>query len=129
MHRIHAALLGGTYPNCATLAREIEVSVKTIQRDIEFMRDQLDLPIEYDESKRGYWYTEKVTGFPSVQITEGELMALLVAGKAMEQYRGTPYERQLKAAFDKITAGLNETITFSPESGLNCGVVQQPWTV
>ena len=119
MHRIHTALLGGTYPNCATLAREIEVSVKTIQRDIEFMRDQLDLPIEYDESKRGYWYTEKVTGFPSVQITEGELMALLVAGKAMEQYRGTPYERQLKAAFDKITAGLNETITFSPESGLN----------
>jgi proteasome accessory factor B len=119
MHRIHEALQRGSHPNCSTLAREIEVAVKTIQRDIEFMRDQLGLPIEYDQARRGYGYTEKVTGFPTLQISEGELMALLVARKAREQYHGTPYEHQLKAAFDKITAGLEETITFTPGAGLS----------
>jgi proteasome accessory factor B len=53
MHRIHEALQRGSHPNCSTLAREIEVAVKTIQRDIEFMRDQLGLPIEYDQARRG----------------------------------------------------------------------------
>ena len=113
MLKIHEALQRGSHANCSTLAREIEVAVKTIQRDIEFMRDQLGLPVGYDQSRKGYFYTERVTGFPTVQISEGELMALLVAGRAMEQYRGTPYERQLKAAFDKLAAGLNDTISFT----------------
>jgi proteasome accessory factor B len=118
MLKIHEALQRGSRPNCSSLAREFEVSVKTIQRDIEFMRDQLGLPIEYDQVQHAYGYTEEVAGFPAVQITEGELMALLVAGRAMEQYRGTPYENQLKAAFDKITAGLKNTISFTPGAGL-----------
>ena len=118
MLKIHEALQRGSHANCSTLAREIEVAVKTIQRDIEFMRDQLGLPVGYDQSRKGYFYTERVTDFPTVQISEGELMALLVAGRAMEQYRGTPYERQLKAAFDKLAAGLNDTISFTAAAGL-----------
>ena len=41
---IHKYLLAGDYPNCSTLAREIEVTAKTIQRDLSFMRDQSKLP-------------------------------------------------------------------------------------
>lgn len=118
MLRIHDALEKGNFPNCSILARAMEVTVKTIQRDIEFMRDQLGLPIDYDASRKGYAYTEKVAGFPTMQVSEGELMALLVAGKALAQYRGTPYEQQLKAAFDKLATGLNGTISFSPGAGL-----------
>jgi len=118
MLKIHEALRAGRYPNCATLSRTFEVAIKTIQRDFEFMRDQLGLPIEYAPSRRGYGYTEKVAGFPTVQISEGELMAMLVAGKALGQYRGTPYERQLNAAFEKMIAGLNGTISFTPGAGL-----------
>lgn len=118
MMRIHDGLQQNSFPNCSTLAREIEVTVKTIQRDIEFMRDQLGLPIEYDSSRKGYGYTEKVAGFPTVRVSEGELMALLVAGKALAQYRGTPYQQQLKAAFAKLAAGLDGTISFTPGVGL-----------
>jgi proteasome accessory factor B len=34
-----------------------------------------------------------VDAFPTLTITEGELFALLVAEKALQQYRGTPYEK------------------------------------
>lgn len=118
MLRIHERFQRDTFPNCTSLAREFEVVAKTIQRDIEFMRDQLGLPIEYDFSRKGYGYTEKVGAFPTVQVSEGELLALLVAGQALAQYRGTPYERQLKTAFDKLTAGLDNTVSFTPGARL-----------
>lgn len=113
MVRIHEALRSGKRPNCTGLARTLEVCAKTIQRDIEFMRDQLDLPIEYDADGHGFYYSREVAAFPTVQVTEGELVALAVAEKALLQYEGTPFEKPLRAAFAKLTDGLQERISFS----------------
>jgi proteasome accessory factor B len=113
MLRIHERLKGGQLPNCSQLAVELEVSAKTIQRDVDFMRDRLDLPIEFDRQANGFRYTAPVENFPTVQVTEGELVALFVAGKAMAQYRGTPFEKPLRAAFEKLTSGLSDRVSFS----------------
>ena len=113
MMRIHHEIAAGTYPNASTLARDLEVSVKSIQRDIEFMRDRMELPVEYDGSRFGYRYTEAVSTFPSLQITEGELVALLIAEKALEQYRGTNFEKPLVSAFKKMAAQLPDTVSFN----------------
>ncbi|MDA1276349.1 MAG: WYL domain-containing protein [Verrucomicrobia bacterium] len=113
MLRIHKRIQSREYPNASTLARELEVSTKSIQRDVEFMRDRLDLPLEYDGSRFGYFYSEEVESFPTVQITEGELVALLVAEKALQQYRGTSFEKPLVSAFKKMSASLPETISLN----------------
>jgi predicted DNA-binding transcriptional regulator YafY len=113
MLRIHQALQSGRYPNAAGLARELEVSSKSIHRDLEFMRDRLELPLEYEPGRRGYYYTEEVAGFPTIQMTEGELFALLVAEKAVRQYRGTSFERPLVSAFRKLAASLPDTVSIS----------------
>jgi predicted DNA-binding transcriptional regulator YafY len=113
MLRIHQALQSGRLPNASTLSRELEVSIKTIHRDLEFMRDRLDLPIEYDSHRHGLLYTEEVKSFPTVQITEGELLALVIAEKAFQQYRGTHFERPLLSAIRKISESLPETISLS----------------
>ena len=36
MLRIHQEIQSGRFPNCRTLAGELEVSTKSIQRDLEF---------------------------------------------------------------------------------------------
>ena len=113
MLRIHQALSSGKFPNASTLAREIEVATKTIHRDIEFMRDRLGLPVEYDPAKNGYAYTEEVNAFPNIQITEGELFALIVAEKALQQYRGTNFERPLLSAIKKMEQSLPDTISLN----------------
>ena len=116
MLRIHERLrAGGQRTNCRELARELEVSYKTVQRDIDFMRDQLELPIDYDPTSRGFFYSRPVVQFPSVQISEGELVALFVARRALEPYRGTAFARPLRAAFEKLTAALPEQIGFGWE--------------
>jgi len=111
--RIHQAVQSGKFPNASTLARDLEVSTKSIQRDIEFMRDRLELPIEYDGSRFGYHYTGEVSSFPTMQITEGELVALVIAEKALEQYRGTQFEKPLLSAIRKIEQSLPDTISLN----------------
>jgi predicted DNA-binding transcriptional regulator YafY len=113
MVRIHDHLSAGRFPNCSNLADEFEVSYKTIQRDIDFMRDQMMLPIDYDSVRHGFHYTKPVTSFPTVNITHGEVVALLVAQKALEQYRGTAFEKPLRAAFEKMTTAMQEEGSFS----------------
>ena len=113
MMRIHQAILAGKFPNATRLGDEIEVSTKTVHRDIDFMRDRLGLPIEYDDRKFGYHYTQEVGSFPTLQITEGELFALLVAEKALQQYRGTSFEKPLISAFKKMAASLPDTVSLN----------------
>jgi proteasome accessory factor B len=113
MLRIHQAVQYGKFPNASTLAREIEVVTKTIHRDIEFMRDRLGLPIEYDSARVGYFYAEDVSAFPTMQITEGEIFALVVAEKALQQYRGTSFEKPLLSAIKKMEQALPDTISLN----------------
>src|SRR5262245_16432510 len=118
MLKIHDELRRGALVNCTKLMKAMEVSRKTIVRDIAFMRDRLDLPIEYDVLIQAYRYTQPVTSFPTINVTEGELMALLVAQRALQQYQGTPFHRQLEASFEKLAGGLRDRISFSPADEL-----------
>jgi predicted DNA-binding transcriptional regulator YafY len=113
MLKIHHAIQAGGYPNATRLAEQLEVSTKSIHRDIEFMRDRLDLPVEYNPAKYGYHYSEEVSAFPTFQVTEGEMVALLVAEKALQQYRGTTFEKPLLSAFQKIEEALPDTISLN----------------
>jgi len=113
MLRIHQSLSSGKFPNASTLARELEVSTKSVHRDIEFMRDRLNLPIEFNKTRNGYFYTEEVSAFPTMQITEGEIFALVVAEKALQQYRGTSFEKPLLSAIKKMEQALPDTISLN----------------
>lgn len=111
MMLIHKALQRGGFPNCSRLAAELEVSTKTISRDIDFMRDRMLMPIEYEASEHGYCYTHEVESMPTINISEGELLALSIAQKALDHYKGTPFEKPLATAFNKLSASLPDTIT------------------
>jgi predicted DNA-binding transcriptional regulator YafY len=99
---IHKTVRAARYPNCSTLAREIEVTPKTIQRDINFMRDQLGLPLEYHPTRNGYYYTQEVHEFPLLHLSRNDLVALFLARHALEPLRGTKLERMLAESFSKI---------------------------
>lgn len=55
---IHELISNGKYPTTGKLAKLLECSTSTISRDLEFLRDRLYAPYEYDTSKRGYYYTD-----------------------------------------------------------------------
>src|SRR5262245_7928501 len=57
IHQIHARIRDGAYPNCVELAAEMEISVATVKRDVQFMKDRLRLPIEYDPRRHGFYFS------------------------------------------------------------------------
>ena len=113
MLRIHDELQGNRLPNATILSKQLETSTKTINRDIAFMRDQLGLPIEWDAQSNGYRYNGYVDGFPTMQVSESELFALLVAQKALEPYEGTPFHAPLESALRKLSDGLKDKVFIS----------------
>ena len=113
VYRIHEILQGGQCPNCSTLATDLEVVPRTIARDLDCMRDRFKLPIAYDVRRRGYFYTEPVPQFPNLPLSEAEIFGLLVAHKAIEQYRGTPFAQVLANAYKKLTGQLNAEAQFA----------------
>ena len=66
----------------ARFLRELEVSRATFKRDIEYMRDRLNAPIEWDRGDGGYRYASGVTGkqqsLPGLWFNASEAYALLM---------------------------------------------------
>jgi predicted DNA-binding transcriptional regulator YafY len=67
---IHSEIRKGELPNCSTLAASLGVTRKTIQRDINFMRDGLGLPLVYCDDLHGYRYDGDVLDFPMFAVSE-----------------------------------------------------------
>jgi len=106
IYEIHAAIHSGTYPNCTQLAQQLSVQRKTIQRDITFMRDELKLPLVYDDSLHGYYYRKDVSHFPVFQTTVQDLAGLFLARTALESIKGTALANVLNEVFERITHGI-----------------------
>lgn len=107
--QIHTTLAEQTSINCSRLSGKLEVNRRTILRDLDFMRDRLNLPIEYDGRRKTFFYAKEVTSFPALSINPSELMALKMAQHTLSQYAGSPFGQSLQNALDKITrlTGMN----------------------
>src|SRR5437868_6188678 len=71
-------LSANRYPNARIIAEHFEVTAKTAQRTLEFMRDRMRLPLAYSAEQRGWYYTEPIHGMNPIEMTEGELVAILL---------------------------------------------------
>ena len=104
IYRIDAEIASGRYPNSKNLANICEVSVSTISRDLDFMRDQLYAPIEYDTYNFGYYYTEKVYRLPGGFTGSEDMLALGMAKSILTLYRDTPLFEPANRLLESIIA-------------------------
>jgi predicted DNA-binding transcriptional regulator YafY len=75
----HSEIKTGRYPNTTRLVAKYEISLRTAQRDIAFMRDFLDAPLLYDHGRRGYAYTDDAYELPGHWFSETNVLALALA--------------------------------------------------
>lgn len=124
---IHERLGNRHRANAVTLARELEVTPRTIKRDLAFMQDQLGAPIEWDASTGTYRYTRECDLLPLLRLDAAEIMALALAGKTFAAWGGTPLGQALAAALGKIAGVVGGAISlpmtalgdlvFQPDNG------------
>ena len=106
IYRIDAEIASGRFPNSDDLAQMCETSISTISRDIEFMRDQLRAPIQYDASNRGYFYTQKTYRLPGGFTSAEDLLALGMAKSILSLYHDTPLYEAANHLMENLTTPL-----------------------
>ncbi len=54
---LHKKMTMNSYPNAQRLAERFGISHRQAQRDMDYLRRELGAPIEYDNSRKGFYYT------------------------------------------------------------------------
>jgi len=111
---IDRAIREGRFPSSKAIARELEVSDRTVRRNIEFMRDVLDAPIAYDPSRKGYHYTDRDWSLPGLRLSEGEFLGLALAQLALKAYAGTSLAGHVRRISEKLQTALPDEIELDP---------------
>lgn len=94
----------GKYPNARKLAEAFEIDQKTAARTIDYMRDSLFAPLEYDSSQRGYLYSDTSFELPAVLATQEELLAILLAQSLLSASAEGVISKQIKTFGQKLYA-------------------------
>ena len=72
-----------------TLLDELEVSPATLKRDLDYLKDQLGAPIEYDRFLNGYRFGQEYRGqkheLPGLWFSERELYSLLMTNQLLSE--------------------------------------------
>lgn len=108
--RLVARIREGGWPCTEVLAAGLEVSRETVQRDLRLMRER-GMPLAYDARRHGYHFTGAVEGGGALQLTEGELLALFLAGKALDPLLGTRLHKTLAETLGKIAKACPEGVS------------------
>jgi len=111
IHRIYyidREIAEGKYPNTRTLAESYETGTATISRDIEFMRNMMDAPIEYDYTRKGYYYTEKTYRLPASIVSAEDILAMGMAKSLLSLYKDTPIYASINQLMENICAPLTD---------------------
>jgi predicted DNA-binding transcriptional regulator YafY len=93
-----------------TFLQTLDVSLATFKRDLEYMRDRLNAPIEWDREIRGYRYVEPPKNAPRFQLpglwfNASEVFALLTMQqllKGLEPGLLAPHVEPLLARLRKV---------------------------
>lgn len=111
----HEEAKNNRYPNSTRLAAQFEVSAKTAQRDIDCLRDRFRAPLEYDPTRRGFYYIDDLFEMPCLPASQQEVLCLLLARRLLEGAAGGFISRELHALKEKIFTGA-QRIGLTPQA-------------
>jgi len=88
------------------LAERFGVTVRTIYRDLDALRDA-SLPLQADRGRGGGYALERNYSLPPVNFTAREAALLLTAGRWVTEMRMMPFAGTLEGALDKVRGALS----------------------
>ena len=115
LQTIHHAIKEGRYPNTSSLASELDVSSKTVQRDLDYLRDELEAPIEFRREENGYAYSREDYVLPFLPVDGQDLFSIGVAAQVLQLLGGTPLARSLRSCYERLAKLMPPAVRLRPE--------------
>lgn len=103
LFKIEQAIQNLNFPNVDKLCKELEVSRRTILRDIDELRNYYNAPIEFDRINGGYYYSDKTYFVKNMMLTESEIFAVTGILPLMERYNNTPLKKTIEKVYETLS--------------------------
>ncbi len=103
LFKIEQAIQNLSYPSVERLQNELEVSRRTILRDIEELKLYYNAPIEYDRMRKGYYYSDNTYFVKNMMLTESEVFAVTGILPLMERYNNTPLKKTITKVYETLS--------------------------
>jgi len=118
--RLHQALAAGRRFTVPVLAHELEMSTRTVKRDIERLRDFHQAPIIWDASAKTYRYSASFDLLTGLRLDADELMAIVLAGHTFSAWGGSPLGKALTQALSKVARFAGHAISIPADRMREC---------
>lgn len=102
LFHLHEKLAARKQFTVPTLARELQISERTIKRDIERLRDFHGAPIVWDPAAKAYRYQEPFDLLTGLHLNADETLAIVLAGHTFAAWCESPLGNSLTEALRKI---------------------------
>src|SRR5512140_3525912 len=88
------------------LAERFGVTVRTIYRDLDALRDG-ELPVHAERGRGGGYALDRAYTLPPLALSAREAAILLTVGRYADEMRISPFGETLRSALDKVRAALS----------------------
>ena len=107
VYKIEMLIRNRGHVSFQALLDELEISPATLKRDLDYLKDQLGAPIEYDRFLNGYRFGQEYRGqkheLPGLWFSERELYSLLMAHQLLSELDSEGViSRHLQPLLDRI---------------------------
>lgn len=109
----HGQVKDRKFPNSKSLAENFEITRKTAQRNIEFMKERLKAPLLYVAESRGYRYENDAWELPAYWLSEEELTSLLVSYRLASAVPDSAIKASFKKFLDQVLSKYSHAASVS----------------
>lgn len=125
MYHVFMRTKKGGFPNATDLGKELDAAPETVQKDIQFMRDRLKLPIKYNDKEHGFYFTQPVGSFPGMEVTDETVQALAFFRSLAETVPSPMLVEKMLEMYNEIVSTLDERRKMALEIVRNSVYFQQ----
>ncbi len=120
--RLHNLLSTAHYPIARTVLQEkLECSEKTVRRNLDFLRDRLGAPLEYDSDNNGWYYRKDEAALyelPGLWLNEQEIHALLTIQQLLTHLDPELLQDEIAPFASRIRTLLEQTTGLDAEQDI-----------
>lgn len=100
------------YPNATDLSKKMEISVRTVKRYLDNLRE-CGAPLANDRKKGGYYFTDPFWQLPPMQLSEGDLLAFFIAEQSLKSAGQTGEAAQLRQSLSRLASFLPTEVSIN----------------
>ena len=111
LKRLLSMLKENRYPNYPRFLAEMkrqdvagayQLSARTLQRDVAFLKQECHAPIEYDHERRGYYLTDPDWSADVPLLEDSEMRAAVLGARLAENLMPQPVKQEIRSAVDTL---------------------------